>query len=69
MARYMTAATKISRVALASPDNRPVMQQYKVEFGTRQDARMGEEMPFATHGGSRSGTPFRSTGTIPSRCA
>jgi mono/diheme cytochrome c family protein len=51
MARYMAAATKISRVALASPDNRPITQMYKVEFGTRQDARMGEDMPFGTHGG------------------
>ena len=51
MSRYMSAATKISRVAVASPDNRPMMQVYKVEFGSRQDARMGEDMPFATHGG------------------
>jgi cytochrome c5 len=51
MSRYITAATKISRLAVASPDNRPMTQLYKVEFGTRQDARMGEEMPFATHGG------------------
>ena len=51
MARYITAATKISRVALATPDNRPATTRYKVEIGTRQDARMGEEMPFATFGG------------------
>ena len=51
MARYITAATKISRVALATPNNRPATIQYKVEIGTRQDARMGEEMGFATFGG------------------
>lgn len=51
MARYITAATKISRIALATPDNRPATIQYKVEIGTRQDARMGEEMAFATFGG------------------
>src|SRR5216683_4500436 len=51
MSRYITAATKISRLAVASPDNRTITQVYKVEFGTRQDARMGEDMPFATHGG------------------
>jgi hypothetical protein len=51
MARYITAATKISRVALATPDNRPAANRYKVEVGTRQDARMGEEMAFATFGG------------------
>jgi cytochrome c551/c552 len=51
MARYITAATKISRLAVASPDNRNSTSVYKVEFGTRQDARMGEDMPFGTHGG------------------
>jgi Protein of unknown function (DUF1592)/Protein of unknown function (DUF1588)/Protein of unknown function (DUF1585)/Protein of unknown function (DUF1595)/Protein of unknown function (DUF1587)/Planctomycete cytochrome C len=51
LSRYMSAATKISRLALASPDNRPMMRLYKVEIGTRQNARMNEEMPFATHGG------------------
>lgn len=50
MARYMAAATKISRVAVASPDNRAAMQVYKVGF-ERRDARAGEDMPFATRGG------------------
>jgi len=50
-ARYMSAATKISRLAMASPENRPMTRLYRVEIGSRQDARMGEEMPFATHGG------------------
>ena len=50
MARYITAATKISRAAVGSPDNRPVMQVYQVGY-ERRDVRAGEEMPFATHGG------------------
>jgi len=50
MARYITAATKISRAAVGSPDNRPVMQVYKVGY-ERRDLRAGEAMPFATHGG------------------
>ncbi|HIN12458.1 MAG TPA: DUF1592 domain-containing protein, partial [Acidobacteria bacterium] len=50
MARYIAAATKISRAAIGSPDNRPVMQLYQVGF-ERRDARAGEEMPFGTHGG------------------
>ena len=50
MARYITAATKISRAAVGSPDNRPVMQVYQVGF-ERRDVRAGEEMPFGTHGG------------------
>ena len=51
LSRYMSAATKISRLAMGSPDNRPMVRLYKVEIGTRQNARMGEDMPFATHGG------------------
>src|SRR4051794_36796770 len=51
MSRYITAATKISRVALATPDNRPATSVYKVEIGTRQDSRMSEDMSFATFGG------------------
>ena len=50
MARYIAAATKISRAAVGSPDTRPVMQLYQVGF-ERRDVRAGEEMPFATHGG------------------
>jgi len=50
MARYITAATKISRAAVGSPDNRPVMQVYRTGF-ERRDVRLSEDMPFATHGG------------------
>jgi hypothetical protein len=50
MSRYIAAATKISRLAVASPDNRPIMQVYKVGFESRT-ARSGDEMPFATRGG------------------
>src|SRR5262249_24075704 len=42
---------KISRIAVATLDNRPATIQYKVEIGTFQNARMGEDMPFATFGG------------------
>jgi hypothetical protein len=51
MDRYMTAATKISRIAVGSPDNRPIMQMYRVPNLARQESRMGETLPFATHGG------------------
>jgi hypothetical protein len=50
MARYSAAATKISRAAVGSLDNRPIQQVYSLGF-EQQDARMGEDMPFATHGG------------------
>ena len=50
MERYISAATKISRAAVGSPDSRPVTRVYKVGF-ERRDIRIGEDMPFATHGG------------------
>ena len=50
MARYISAATKISPAAVGSPDNRPITQVYKVGF-ERRDIRMSEDMPFGTHGG------------------
>jgi hypothetical protein len=50
MSRYLAAATKISRLAMASPDNRPITQVYKVGFENRS-ARGGEDLPFATLGG------------------
>ena len=50
MSRYVTAATKISRLAAGSPDNRPVTRVYRVGY-ERRDVRRGEDMPFATHGG------------------
>ena len=50
MSRYMAAATKISRMAVGSVDNRPMAHVYTV--GTdNQNVRMGEDMPFATRGG------------------
>ena len=50
MARYIAAATAISRVAVGSPDNLPDGRLYALGF-ERQDARMHEDMPFGTHGG------------------
>ncbi len=50
MARYITAATKVARAAVGSPDTRPVMQLYQVGY-ERRDLRAGDDLPFATHGG------------------
>ena len=50
MARYIAAATKISRAAVGSPDNRPIMQVYRTGL-ERRDIRLGERMPFASRGG------------------
>ena len=51
MERYITAATKVSWLAVGSLENRPIIQTYRVPTSARQDARMGEGLPFATHGG------------------
>ena len=50
MARYIAAATKISQLAVGSPDNRPDGRLYTLGF-EQQDERMHEDMPFGTHGG------------------
>jgi mono/diheme cytochrome c family protein len=57
MSRYIAAATKISRLAVGSPDNRPVTQVYKVGFEDR-GARASEDLPFATRGGIAIRHPF-----------
>jgi hypothetical protein len=57
MSRYIAAATKISRLAIGSPDNRPLTQVYKVGFEERS-SRGSEEMPFATRGGLAVRHPF-----------
>lgn len=51
MARYMSAATKISRLAVGSPELRSVTQVYRASEFARQDSRMSEDLPFASHGG------------------
>ena len=50
MARYMSAATKVSRLAVGSSENRAMTQVYKLGYEQR-GVRAGEQMPFATHGG------------------
>ena len=51
MDRYMTAATKISRLAIGTRDNRTTIQSYRVPNSARQNSRMSEDSPFATRGG------------------
>ena len=51
MDRYITAATKVSRLALGTPENRPLRQVYRLPMTMRQDARMSEATPFASRGG------------------
>ena len=50
--RYMTAAGKISRLAVGDPGIRPVVQTYNVPQTLLQRDRMSEAMPFGTRGGA-----------------
>ena len=51
LARYMSAATKISRLAVADPAILPEVRVYRVSRFLLQEGRMSEELPFGTRGG------------------
>ena len=51
MSRYIAAATKISRLAVAAPTTGRSRRSTRSASRRRSDARMSEDMPFATHGG------------------
>ncbi|MCZ6491624.1 MAG: DUF1592 domain-containing protein, partial [Acidobacteria bacterium] len=53
--RYMSAARKISRLAVGDPDVRPFTTEYNVSRRLVQNGRMSEDLPF----GSRGGTAIR----------
>src|SRR5436190_116411 len=58
MARYMSAATKISRLAIGDPSIRPVKQVYAASQFGRQESRASEDLVFGTHGGFAIRHPF-----------
>jgi hypothetical protein len=49
--RYMSAAAKISRLAIGDPDIRPTISRYQVPRLLKQDDRMSESLTFGTRGG------------------
>ncbi len=51
MARYLTAATKVSRLVVGDATVRPVSQVYRVAEFARQDVRMNDDLPFGSRGG------------------
>lgn len=51
MARYLTAATKVSRLAVGDTSIRPISQVYRVAEFARQDSRMSDDLPFGSRGG------------------
>jgi len=51
MSRYMSAATKVSRLAIGDPTIRPATQVYRASEWATQTARTSEDLPFGTRGG------------------
>ncbi|HEY7171009.1 MAG TPA: DUF1592 domain-containing protein, partial [Vicinamibacterales bacterium] len=51
MNRYMSAASKVSRLAIGDPGITPAVQVYRASEFAPQVARAGEDAPFGTHGG------------------
>ena len=49
--RYLSAAEKISRMAIGDPTMRPAVAVYKLSPLLLQDVRMSEDLPFGTRGG------------------
>lgn len=48
---YLSAAGKISRLAVGDPSMVPVFETYRISKTTLQDDRMGEDLPFGSRGG------------------
>jgi cytochrome c5 len=49
--RYLSAAQKISRLALGEAPSRPLVDRYIVPETSRQEERASEDLPFGTRGG------------------
>ena len=49
--RYMSAASKVSRVAVGDRATRPVFETYTVPKALMQEDRMSEDLPFGSRGG------------------
>ena len=49
--RYLSAATKVSRLAVGDASVLPVTSVYRTSRFFRQDRRMNEDLPFGTRGG------------------
>ncbi len=50
--RYLSAAARISRLAVGDPAHRPSVTSYDVSRLRRQDGRAGPDLPFGSRGGA-----------------
>ena len=51
MEQYISAARKISRLAVGDPKVLPVFETYRLPSGLVQDERLSEDLPFGSRGG------------------
>jgi mono/diheme cytochrome c family protein len=51
MNRYMSVASKTSRLAIGDPGMRPAVQEYRASEFAYQDRRMDDDLPFGSYGG------------------
>ena len=51
MERYMSAAVKISRMAIGDPSSRPIIEIYEVSESLLQDSRLNDDLPLGSRGG------------------
>jgi hypothetical protein len=49
---YLSAASKVSRLAIGDPSITPVIETYKVPRGLVQDVRTSDDLPFGSQGGT-----------------
>ena len=58
MERYMSAAAKISRMAIGDPSSRPIGETYQVSESLLQDSRLSDDLPLGSRGGIAIRHPF-----------
>ncbi len=51
LGRYLFAARRISQFAVGDPSAGPSVETFRASRGSRQDERMGEDLPYGTRGG------------------
>jgi mono/diheme cytochrome c family protein len=51
LVRYMSAAGKVTRLAIGDPNVLPNLETYDVPYLLTQDERMSEDLPFGSRGG------------------
>ena len=61
MNRYMSAAHKVARLAVADPATPVSLVEYRAPLHAEQNVRTSEDLPFGTTGGFAIRHNFRST--------